>query len=85
MSYPHIHVDTKRKKGPKKEKIVIVVVVNQVKTAICPVLRTGSTKGCWEVERCWRGVLGGLMLEGERYGEGGWKGKGGGGRKGIGR
>ena len=45
MSYPHIHVDTKRKKGPKKEKVVIVVIVNQVKTAICPVLRTGSTIG----------------------------------------
>ena len=37
-------MDTKRKKGPKKEKVVIVVIVNQVKTAICPVLRTGSTK-----------------------------------------
>jgi hypothetical protein len=45
MSYPHIHVNSKRKKGPKKERVVIIVIVNQVKTAICPVLRTGSTKG----------------------------------------
>jgi hypothetical protein len=44
MSYPHIHVNSKRKKGPKKERVVIIVIVNQVKTAICPVLRTGSTK-----------------------------------------
>ena len=44
MTYPHIHVDTKRKKGSKKEKVVVVGIVNQVKTAICPVLRTGSTK-----------------------------------------
>lgn len=44
MSYPHIHVDSKRKKVAKKEKVIIVIIVNQVKAAICPVLRTGSTK-----------------------------------------
>lgn len=41
-------MNTKRKKGPKKEKVIIVVIVNQVKTAICPVLRTGSTKNRFE-------------------------------------